>query len=82
MRSMNTKLEAAPALGTLPFLQPAEIQLMYICQKYLVGCIFDSKMEFAVIDTSNTGIFATMLTNIHLDVILPVVKMTCTPALD
>ena len=31
----------------LPFLQPAEIQWMYICQKYLVGCIFDSKMEFA-----------------------------------
>ena len=42
---------------TLPFLQPAEIQWMYICQKCLVGFIFDSKMEFAVINTSNTGIF-------------------------
>ncbi len=25
--------------------QPAEIQWMYICQKCLVRCIFDSKME-------------------------------------
>ena len=42
-------------VGTLPFLQPAEIQWMYIFQKCLVGCIFDSKIEFAVIITSNTG---------------------------
>ena len=41
----------------MPFLQPAEIQWMYNCQKCLVGCIFDSKMETAVINTSNTGIF-------------------------
>ena len=26
--------------GTLSFLQPAELQWMYICQKCLVGCIF------------------------------------------
>ena len=32
--------------GTLPFLQPVEIQWMYICQKCFVGCIHDSKMEF------------------------------------
>ncbi len=42
---------------TLPCLQPAEIQWMYICQKCLVGCIFDSKMEFAVINTSYSVIF-------------------------
>ncbi len=42
---------------TLPFLQPAEIQWMYICQKCLVGCIIHSKKEFAVINTSNTSIF-------------------------
>ncbi len=41
----------------MPFLKPAEMHWMYICQKCLVGCIFDRKMEFAVINTSNTGIF-------------------------
>ncbi len=30
---------------------------MYICQKCLVACIFNSKIEFTVINTSNTGIF-------------------------
>ena len=29
---------------------------MYICQKYFVGCIFDNKMAFAVINTTNIGI--------------------------
>ncbi len=30
---------------------------MNICQKCLVGCIYDSKMEYAVTNTSNTGIY-------------------------
>ncbi len=41
----------------MPYLQPAEIQWMYNCQKCLVGCIFDGKMEIAVINTPKTGIF-------------------------
>ncbi len=39
-------LRVCNTIGTLTFLQQAEIQWMYICQKCLVGCIFDSKMEF------------------------------------
>ncbi len=46
-------------------LQSAEIKWMYICQKCLFVCIFDSKREFAVINLM--AVFLTIF-----DVYLPV----------